>query len=320
MEKATGHLYRLGSNAVGPERISNTTIPKIYRLWGGQGASSTQIIFQYLKDNKVQTFSGELKLPSSAPGEDFLNQASELEPLSGAALGQNVRDLAVSPKQNQLFTLETAGNDNVGYISQIDGSKKEVLFHSAYPEWQTKWASSSAIAISTKPGFNVSGALFLIDLKTKNWRQIMSGVPGLTALISPSLDRVIYSGYSQGGLIFGFYDIKQRFFGRLDIRTWADKCVWNRAGTIVYCAVPTNLPAGYQYPDDWYRGEINLSDNIWKLDPVTGQSEIVFSPSTANLGSSIDASNLLLTPDETTLYLINRKDNNLWSLSLGTTF
>lgn len=320
VEKATGHLYRLAANTAGPERISNTTIPKIYRLLGGQNATSTQIIFQYLKDNSVQTFSGRLSLASSTSGQDFLDRTAELAPLSGGPLSQNIKELAISPQHDQLFTLEISGNDNVGYVSKIDGSKKEVLFHSPYPDWRAGWATSSVIALSTKAGPGIPGALFLFNLKTKNWEKIASDVPDLTVRLSPRLDRAVYSGYGQNGLTFGFYDLKQHFFGRLDIRTWADKCVWNQQGTVVYCAVPADLPAGYRYPDDWYRGEVALSDNIWRLDPTTNRAEIVFSPAAANLGLSIDADNLVLTPDESTLYLINRHDNNLWALNVGEGF
>ncbi|MCC6290666.1 hypothetical protein IT398_01180 [Candidatus Nomurabacteria bacterium] len=320
VEKATGHLYRVSTNAVSLERISNTTIPKIYRLIGGQTGTSTQIIFQYLKGNRIQTFSGNLELTSATNEDGFLNQSRELEPLSGGFLAQDIEDIVTSPKQNKLFWLETVNKEMLGYLANTNGDKKELIFRSPYPEWRASWATSSVLAIQTRSAQSVDGSLYFIDIETKKWEPIITGVPGLTTLVSPSLKHIIYSGDSDRGLVFGFYDAKKHLFNRLNLQTWADKCVWNQSGIIAYCAAPSTLPPGHQYPDDWYRGEVRLADNIWKLDASNNQTEIIFSPATANLGEKIDANNLLLSPDERILYLTNRNDNNLWALNLETGF
>lgn len=320
VERATGHLYRVSASAVSLERISNTTIPKIYRLTGGQTGTSTQIIFQYLKGNRIQTFSGNLSLIDPMNEDGFLNQNRELEPLSGEFLPQDIEDLAVSPRQNKLFWIEIVNKETFGYLANTNGDKKELLFRSPYPEWRASWATSSVLAIQTRAAQSVDGSLYFVNTETKKWEPVITDVPGLTTLVSPSLKYIIYSGDSERGLVFGFYDVKKHFFNRLNLQTWADKCVWSQSGTVAYCAAPSNLLHGYQYPDDWYRGEVKLADNIWKLDILNNQTEIVFSPATANLGETIDASNLLLSPDEKVLYLTNRIDNNLWALNLETGF
>lgn len=319
-DRASGHLFRLANTTAGAERVSNTTIPKIYRLLGAQTGTSTRIIFQYPKDGNLVTFSGKLDLSEASLGEGFLENQSTLTPVSGITLSPNIADIAVSPKQNQLATLELVGNETVVSVMNPDGSKKETLLRSPYQEWRLHWATSTHLALTTRSARDVTGGLWLFQLKNKSWERVMAGVPGLTALISPKLDKVIYSGTGQNGLTFGFYDRQKDFFGTLDIQTWADKCVWTRGSVIAYCAVPSSLPSSYSYPDDWYRGEVSLADNLWRLNATTNRAEIIFSPSAAKLGVEIDASNLTLSSDEKTLFLINRRDGTLWSLSLDSGF
>lgn len=319
VERATGHLYRI-NNSTGSERVSNTTIPKIYRLFGGQTSTSTFVVFQYLKDKEIQTFSGRLDLATNRVGEVFLGQETELSPLSGGSLSPNIQDLVISPQQDKILTLETVGEESLIYTSNLDGSKKELLTRSAYPEWRLSWATSSIISLQTRTSQNVPGTLFLFNLKNKTWQRLISNVPGLTTLVSPNLDQVIYSSHATNNTTFGIYDVRRGIFGRLDVKTWTDKCVWSKTGNKIYCAVPKDLPTGYSYPDAWYRGEVVLVDNIWLIDPKTRKSEIIFNPTETSAQLEIDADRLLLDDEETALYLINRRDNSLWSLNLRETF
>ncbi len=56
---------------------------------------------------------------------------------------------------------------------------------------------------------------------------------------------------------------------RLNINTWADKCVWNDEQTI-YCGVPVALPDGA----GWDRNLVSsVSDDIYKIDLKTGVAQ-----------------------------------------------
>lgn len=321
VERATGHLYRFRPQAGGAERISNTTIPKVYNLAGGTAGTSTRIAFQYLKDGQIQSFLSYFNLSATRVGDDFLSPSNPATSASqGSFLPTKLLSLSFSPANRQLFWLERGGNEVVGYLTDWNGEKKEAIWRSPHPEWQATWIATSTIALSTSPSVEANGSLYYLTPKTKKLEAIITNVPGLTVLPSPKLDQVLYSAQGQGRLITGLYSVAERFYGRFEIQTWADKCVWEESGTGVYCAVPTNLSANYQYPDSWYRGEVSTNDNIWRFDVTTGRGEIIFNPSQSGLNITLDADNLLLSADGGRLYLNNRSTGQLWGLNLQTAF
>ncbi|MEK7650797.1 MAG: hypothetical protein AAB364_02945 [Patescibacteria group bacterium] len=327
VEKSTGHLFRLAGTAVTPERISNTTIPKIYNLAAGQTGTTTHIIFQYLKNNQVQTFLGHLSLPTTVTGEAFLNTSNsdssnpDAEPIAGALLANNISSLAVAPTQDKLLLLETAPNNLAtnAILLDLKSNKRETLTTLPLAEWRAAWATSSILTLQTSAASNHLGSLYWYNLKTKKLELVITSVPGLTTLTSPKVDKIFYSGQVDNKLVAGFYSPSQKFFSRLNLQTWADKCVWTRDGKTLYCAAPSSLPPG-DYPDTWYRGEASVSDNLWKIDPATGKSELIYNPTLGQTGLQIDAEKLTLASDESTLYLTNRQDGNLWALSLTGSF
>jgi hypothetical protein len=321
VERATGHLYRFRAEAGGAERISNTTIPRVYQLSAGMSGTSTRIAFQYLKEGQVQSFLGQYNLDTQIVGDEFLTPSSNVATSSkGEFLPSNISSLSLNAKTKQTFWLERGANELVGYLADWNGQKKEAVWRSAHPEWSATWASSTTIALLTKPSADTNGSLYYFNTKDKKTTPVITNVPGLTALVSPKLDQVLYSAQGPSGVVTGFYDTKDRFFGRFEIQTWADKCVWEHSGAGVYCAVPTLLPNNFQYPDSWYRGEVTTSDNIWHFDLATNRSEIIFNPTQAGLRTTIDADNLLLSDNNKTLYLTNRNTQQLWGLNLQTAF
>lgn len=225
---------------------------------------------------------------------------------------------SASSTKDKVFSLETAGSGVSGRLADVSGKNSQLLFSSPLNDWRAAWATTTVIALETSPATSYSGALYFLDIKTKKLTAMITGVPGLTALASPHLDYILYSGETGNNLVFGFYNIKSQTFGRLPIQTWADKCVWSASGAAAYCAVPKELPTGFVYPDSWYRGEVDLTDNLWRLEPKSGKAKIIFNPTLANINQPIDAGNLTLNSDESILYLINRHDQTLWELNLQT--
>ena len=315
VEKATGHLYQVAPASRLPSRISNTTLPKIYQVWGGATKSEVRILAQYLKDGRVQNYNAGLALPTVTNEDSFIDE-EQLPSLRGRVWDNGVFNAAVSPKQDQLFYLtNTLTNGAVGYISDWTGSAPNNVFNSPLTEWTSQWATTTTIALYTKPGQDVPGYLYWLSIKNKELTPIISEVPGLSALANPNLKTVLYSALNKNQLTFGLYDIATKIFNRLSITTLAEKCVWSKTGQTAYCGVPRQLPAG-EYPDAWYRGEISLADNIWQITNNTKQPQLLFNPKLSGVAQDIDAINLTLSSDEKTLYFINKNDNTLWGLNL----
>jgi hypothetical protein len=67
-------------------------------------------------------------------------------------------------------------------------------------------------------------------------------------------------------------------------------------------------------PDAFYDRSFTSNDTFWKIDTKTGKSERIVA--LEDMVSSYDAVNLLLSPDESSLFFINRKDLKLYSIEM----
>ncbi len=320
MDKATGHLYAIDqAKQSEPKQISNTTIPKVNHFLAGKIGNKYSIIARYLKDDRVQNFSADLIKTFASSTEFFqLDKAGEEEvaELEGRFLSPSLYQVTTSPSQDRIFYLEkTIDGQTSGYLANWDGSGRSLLFSSPLTEWLVTWPASNAIALQTRASSEVEGALYLIDPSTKRDQLVFSGIPGLSAVVSSSGRKTLYSGNSSQGLAFGVYSLAEGVFDRLPVNTLAEKCTWSRDNVTVFCAVPTSLLTA-AWPEAWYGGELSLADNIWKIDTETKQGEIVYNPSIARLGQEIDGTNLFLNQTETTLFLTNKLDQKLWALNL----
>jgi hypothetical protein len=87
---------------------------------------------------------------------------------------------------------------------------------------------------------------------------------------------------------------------RLSISTLPEKCLWAKTGETVFCAVPKNTIAA-NYPDDWYQGKIQFSDNLWSIDASNGNVTLI--TDSQNLGDLI---NLSHNEDQNQILAIDR--------------
>ncbi len=147
-------------------------------------------------------------------------------------------------------------------------------------------------------------------------KSVLGGIKGLTGKMSRDTNKLIYSYKVQNTFGTSLLNLKDNSSQETIFRTLSEKCVWSTLRkNELYCAVPTEIPDAV-YPDDWYKGKVSFTDQIWYLDTNTGEVHLV-----ANLiklsNQLIDATNLMLDPKENTLYFINKRDLNLWALDLN---
>ncbi len=298
-ERATGHTMDFDMVSGKTLISSNTTIPSIYKAWW----SGSNLIAQFLDQNRqtVKTYAGSLPINSTST-----------KALSGSFLANNIYSLAISPKGNKIFYLQT-GDGAEGIVANIDGSGRSQILTFPFNEWQTQWPSDSAITLTTKASSGVPGFMYFLSPSTGTLTKAMGNIEGLTTRTNPSLSHTLYSASTDGGLTAGVYDIKKDLYFDLQNATLPEKCVWSTLNkNIAYCAVPTSIAIG-KYPDDWYQGNVSFVDNIYKMDVSLPSMNLIYSlPKDQN----IDAINLNLDQKENELYFTNKNDFYLWGLDL----
>jgi hypothetical protein len=310
IDRGMGHVYQTNDVNLAIDKISNTTLPKIYEAYWNKNL--TAVILRYLRDNSddVSSFYAELRPVATST-------ASSTTPfeIKGRYLSSTINQIAVSPSGDRIFTWNIEGGRGVGYISSFDEKGKVKVVDVPFTQAQIAWPETNTLAINTNASGLSSSFLYIVNVKTGEMKRVIGNIRGLSSKISGDVKSILYS-YTNKLIGTRLYDINSGSTTDVIFKTLADKCVWSTLRkNEVYCAVPTETPEGI-YPDDWYKGKVSFVDKIWHLDTRTGEVHLL--GDLLNLSDKlIDATQLTLDPKENFLYFINKRDLSLWSLDLN---
>ena len=183
---------------------------------------------------------------------------SEAE-LKGLALPSTVSEIAVSPAEDKVFYLNQMDNDlTEGVAADFGNKNQKKIFELPFGEFNVSWPTKDNIVLLTKPSAKADGYLYFLNPKTGALIRILGGIKGLTAVVSPGGEKIVFSGLGQDGTEAKIYDVKNKTVSSLGFATLADKCAWGKKNkNMVYCAVPATI-SGSNQPDGWYQGRFLL--------------------------------------------------------------
>ncbi|MSR71609.1 MAG: hypothetical protein EXS50_03020 [Candidatus Taylorbacteria bacterium] len=313
-ERGTGHIYETTSDNLSQTRISNTTIPKIYEaLW----VRPDLFVIRYLDEGEANIISyvGSI-IPTKrvATSTQFVDTIATT--INGNFLSQNINSISASPKKDSILYFQQSSTGSTATISNSDGSKKNLVFNSSFKEWLPQWFKDDNVLLTSKASYESLGYSYILNLKTGSLTPAITKVRGLATLANPQGDRIMYSEGIQGGWKSNLYNSQTKKSEALLLKTFPEKCTWGKKITSdLYCANPTFSLNSAIYPDDWYKGKVHFSDDIWKLDTITGTLTQI-APLKKLTSQDIDVVNL--STDERDSYLIftNKTDLTLWGLKI----
>ncbi|MEK7552898.1 MAG: hypothetical protein AAB505_02205, partial [Patescibacteria group bacterium] len=135
----------------------------------------------------------------------------------------NTATAALSPEQDQLFVLEKTGQETIGLITDLKTQKQRLVFSSPFNQWLVSWPEKNTIVLQTKPAALAEGYLYFLNPKTGELKKIIGGLLGLSALVSPDGQKVLYT---DARLNTNLYDLKSNQLQPLAIATLPEKCFW----------------------------------------------------------------------------------------------
>jgi hypothetical protein len=304
--RENGHIFEVPSDSNSSERVSNTTILRIWdALWLSSGE---EFIARFIDEDETAIESFYAKI---IPKEERDNDNA----LSGSFLQKNIKEITYAKDRNKIFYIVPNGSGSIGIISNPDGSNKVQIFDSPISEWKAQWAEKDTIAFTTKTSSDIQGYLYFLDIKTEKLTSILAGVDGLTTLINNNANKVLFTRNDTDKLLLSVFDIKKNEV--IDLPLWAltEKCVWSEENSsIIYCGVSSFIPRGDDL-DAWYKGLISFSDSVWMIDIETQTAKILVNPVDI-VGEEIDLIKPILSSDENYLLFVNKKDSTLWQLKL----
>ncbi len=300
LESASGNAFEVAVETLSRRRLTNTTIPKVEEvLWNKAGSA---LIARYLKDDNetIVSFVATIKPGvAEAPGE-----------LVGSFLPAKIESVSASPSGKEFAYLRKEGTHATLIVAPFSGSPKTEVFRSDLLEWTPLWFRDSTIALLSKPSALANGLLLFINRATGASETVLSGIPGLTALPSPTGERIFISASSATAFTAGVFNRKSNTSIDITPPTLPEKCVFEKNGVTLICGVPTALPRA-TYPDAWYQGSISFNDEFWELSSANGIAKLLLATS-----EPLDLVSPQLNADETHLIFINKKDGSLWSFRI----
>ncbi len=306
--RANGNIYETYTDSVELRRLSITTVPKVYEsIWLPDGV---RLIIRYLREEteKIDTFSVKIN-PATTTLNEFTGG------IDGNHLPENIDGLAINPAGDKLFYLVDNLDGSFGFVSKPDGLNKKLIFESPLIEWIVSWPKEEIITMNTKASANIPGYLYFLNSQTGNFSKIIGGINGLTTKTNLGATEILYSDSTEGTPKLYLFDVKKGESKPLPWNTLPEKCTWSKIDSkIIYCAVPKNFPTG-DYPDLWYQGLVNFTDDIWLMNIETGAATLVIDLA-KDANQIMDISDMQLDKTDNYLVFTNKIDLTLWSLDL----
>jgi hypothetical protein len=292
VERATGHIFETTTHSLEQNRISNTTIPRIQEsIWSPDGE---MVILQYLDGNEIlKSFYGKV--------------SKEASKLDGWFLGNNITAIDVH-EDGDIFYIQRIGKDAKGIVSNFDGTDGNLVFSSKVYDWIPLWIGDS-VGVVTKASRDIAG--FLYQLHSEVRTKLISN-DGLIVNINPDGTKVLFSMSNSRKTNLFIHNINTEETTKIPFITLAEKCTW-ADNIILFCASPHNKVEGV-VPDDWYKGILSFSDDIWVFNAETGVSILLYDA--AADGRALDMTNLIIDSEQKILLFTNKNDLILWGLSL----
>lgn len=302
-DRASGHIYQNLASTTETERLSNHTLPAVEEahfidpitvLTRGLDSSNEAVVSTYLqlfRDIATSTlFSArEKNVPINTKTVSYSNDAKKM-----------------------FYFIEGTGQ---GVVANFDLSSFLRVIKTPMTEWIPQYVNKTVLAATTRPSAYFQGYLFFINSGgTGDNQYVLGDKYGFNTLVSPDGKKILYSEIDEDLLQTSVYDIASKTFVALTQSTIADKCTWTADSKKIYCAIPQQLPLA-PYPDAWYQGLTTFGDNIWSIDPVTGEFDVVIALQD-QVTDKIDAYNLKISADQKYLLFQDKYSLTLWKYDL----
>ncbi len=245
---------------------------------------------------------------------DFQNQKQVTLPPSW-------EDFSFSPTTNQIAAKSTALDSNNRWIVTASDNGSNVTPIQALGDnadrVNVKWSPNDQVVafadtsdlIGESSGNLNSRVIYPIGKNHENFKGLQVQGFGFSPSWSPSGKELVYSvygDYSFGKPLLWAVDATASTMGdhrrNLGLNTWADKCTWG-ADTVMYCAVPQNLPDNAGLQPSLYE---DLPDSLYRVDTTSGQILLLAIPD-----QNQTMKNLSISEDQSLLYYTDMSTGQL---------
>lgn len=296
--KSDGRFYTIDANGK-IVKLSDQTFPEVEKVAWNQNAEKAVLTFPD-ESKIVYDFANETQVTIPKHWDDV-----EFSPTSDQLIAKS---LAMDPNNRWLVIASDTGS-NVVPIQALGENGDKVQVNWSPNDQVVAFADTSSVnGADLEAGFDAR-MIYPVGKNQENFHGLLVEGFGFKSAWSPDGKTIlysVYSDYSQGKPLLWVVDGTSASMGdkrhSIGLNTWVDKCAW-ASGTIIYCAVPQNLPDNAGLQPTLYA---DLPDVLYKVDLTTNKLFIVAIPDT-----DTTMKNLSVSKDGSFLYYTDASTNQL---------
>jgi hypothetical protein len=314
------HIFQTYDFTKTENRISNITIPRISSTYF---FNKNNFIIRYKNQfGDKKNYSVTLSNKSEEEKEEEKKGEKESfdiyeKKFQGIFFPDNIEDIYINSAQQKVFYttyMDTNGNiDNKihGIISTKKAEDKKEIFTSLLKEWNISFNNVNNILISNKVSSTTQSIPFLLNTKTTQLSQVVSGRTALQGIPNYDFSKIVFSYRNAfNKLEMSVYDVKTKEERVIEVSTFVEKCVWSKNNIDIYCGVPIDFISDKQ-PDDWYKGKKYFKDDILKINTDNLEVDVILDSILEE--KTFDIIDLKIDDREKYLYWKNKITDFVWS-------
>lgn len=234
-------------------------------------------------------------------------------------LAPEMQDITFSPGADRISFkfLGTDLNDQLLVVSNADGTNSRTIEPLAdkADNFSVNWSPAGNVVATFRESLDADHQRIIpIGVLGENFKSFDVPGRGFESSWSPDGNKILYSVFTKdSGYNPQLYiaDGRTENIGNqslnLDVQTWPEKCAFG-SGSFLYCAVPHYLEQGTGL---FKNLSSNIPDDFYRIDLATGQKQLIARPVNSSGEATYNASQLLLSSDESTLYFYDQRSRQI---------
>lgn len=299
IEAGTGHIYSIDLQSGEESRVSGTTFSK-----SNKGAVTP--------DGQYAMLQSDLGLNA----EFFVGTiSSSSESIITTQINESIIDFVSTPENTFLYAVQSPSSVTAKqYYPTSDTT--ETLFTVPFREAVIVWGSTADSKHYVYPRASNQLEGFLYQSNNTSIERLPVSGYGLTGIGSE--DTILYNQLVDGEYRSFLFKDDDNILLNLSSTFFTEKCSRLFSDSSKLFCASEGKQQNDKLPDDWYRGSVTFSDNLWLTDLQNSASTFLINVENET-GRQLDIVNISSNLNDSRLYFTNKNDQTLWTYIVNET-
>lgn len=291
VEAGTGHVFSIDLESGEETRISNKTVP--------------------LSRKAAITPNGQFVMIQAGSGvgrETVVLEIGTSSVVNTIELSDRIFDFVSTVDNTFLFGAQAADSATIKhYLPASDDL--ETAFTVPFREASIDWGESISDVHYIYP--KTAGQLEGFVYQSSGGSISRLPADGFGLSVHGNNEHLVYSKQVDGLYRSYFYNLNEDKTTPLGFTVIPEKCTTSSYSESNIICASDNVAYDINIPDDWYRGVVSYSDNLWQINTKSGSASLILNAEQES-GRQLDIMNMTMMDEEANIFFINKNDQTLW--------